>query len=86
MSGIRVVLHLVRCSQSLLYCDDIDTAHLQFRDVPACEERLAALVAAETDRLPDRPVVMGRCRFLAALPEAPTHQAQQGHPTSAGRR
>jgi hypothetical protein len=66
MSGILVVVHLVRCTQSLLYCDDIETTHLRFENMVACEAALPGLIEAETPRSADRPVVMGRCRFIVA--------------------
>lgn len=64
MSGPIVVVHLVRCSQSLLICDDIPTDHLRFADPPACEAALPGLIAEHGARDRDQPVVMGRCRII----------------------
>lgn len=63
MTGIRIVLHLVRCTQSLLICDDIDTASLRFQSMTDCEQQRPALIAALGRAEPNQ-VVMGRCRVL----------------------
>ena len=64
MSGIRVVIHLVRCSQSLLVCDDLKTEHLWFHDAAQCEAQLPMLIEAATRQGPPPSVVTGRCRFI----------------------
>ena len=69
MSAVRIVVHLVRCTQSLLLCDDINTDHLRFRDAAECSAALPALIAAYEKQDLRHPVVMGRCRFMP--PAAP---------------
>ena len=64
MSGIRVVAFLVRCTENLLFCQDIDTDHLRFADPEACRQRLPALIQAAQRTGASRTVVMGRCRYV----------------------
>lgn len=66
MSGPVVVIHLVRCWQSLLDCNDIPTGHLRFADPPECEAAIPALIAVHANRDRDQPIVMGRCRIIIA--------------------
>ena len=68
MSGIRVVVHLVRCSQSLLLCDDIDTDHLHFGNVAECQAALPALIVKHEQIDAQKSVVMGRCRVMLIAP------------------
>jgi len=75
MSGIRVVIHLVRCTQSLLICDDINTDHIRFRDAAHCESQLPALIEIATRQGPPKSVVMGRCRFVLEQPAPPPNGA-----------
>jgi hypothetical protein len=73
MSGIRVVIHLVRCTQSLLICDDLNTEHLRFHDAAQCEAQLPKLIEAATRQGPPASVVMGRCRFIPEPYVPPTN-------------
>lgn len=80
MSGIFVLMQLVRCSHSLLICEDIDTAHLRFRDAADCNHMLPAMIAQHTNLESEYPVVMGRCRFIAIQPkkDVPTAKTTEG--------
>ncbi len=62
MSDIRVLIFLVRCSKSLLLCEDIDTAKLLFKDMAECTQQLAPLITLAQSVAKDE-VVMGRCRY-----------------------
>ena len=63
MSGTYVVAFVVRCSQSLLLCDDLPTEHLRFTDMAACSAQLPILLAEVQEAFPGQ-VAMGRCRYL----------------------
>lgn len=66
---VRVVLFLVRCSQSLLICDDISTEHLRFADMDECTEQRLRHIQAAQKQFPNE-VVMGKCRYLVGKPTA----------------
>ena len=68
MPGIRVVVHLVRCTQSLLLCDDIDTDHLHFGNVAECQAALPALIFKLEQIDAQKSMVMGRCRVMPIGP------------------
>lgn len=78
MSTPVVVVHLVRCSQSLLLCDDIPTDALRFADPPACEAALPGLIAEHSGRDSAMPVVMGRCRIMIPSPPYTRHSKPVG--------
>jgi hypothetical protein len=80
MSGIRVVIHLVRCTQSLLICDDLKTDHLRFRDAAHCQAQLPILIEAARRQGPPTSVVMGRCRFMPE-PYVPPANGAAGPPS-----
>jgi hypothetical protein len=64
LSGVKVVVVLVRCAWSLLACEEISTNHLRFGDIEDCWSRLPSLIAQE-QRNHGRPsLVMGRCHFI----------------------
>ena len=64
VAGVKVVIVLVRCAQSLLLCEDISTGHLRFEDIQDCRQRLPALVASEQRNHGPSSSVIRRCRFL----------------------
>ena len=64
MSGTRIVIHLVRCTQSLLICDDIETDHLRFKSMAECEAARSAYIDAAKRQGPQYYEIMGRCRFV----------------------
>lgn len=66
-SGVRIVIHLVKCSESLLICDEISTEHLRFADMTECATELPKLIQFAQSHL-QRQVVMGRCHYLVAKP------------------
>ena len=68
MSGIFVVAFLVRCGQSLLLCEEIDTRELRFRDMAACRAQLGDLIAGQWQSAGAARVVMGKCRYLLVDP------------------
>jgi len=80
MTGIRIVIHLVRCTQSLLICEDLNTDHLRFRDAAHCEAQLPILIEAATRQGPPSSIVMGRCRFMPE-PDAPSTNGVAGPPS-----
>lgn len=63
MSQPKIVAFLVRCTESLLICEDIPTDHLRFRDMPDCTQQLPSLIDRMQSRLFGQ-VVMGRCHYL----------------------
>ena len=77
MNGIKIGLHLVRCGQSLLICDDIDTAALHFRDMADCEGRRPAIIEHFARTAPVQ-FVIGRCRFLLVRSVGDSHQPASG--------
>jgi hypothetical protein len=84
MPGIKVILALVRCSQSLLLCEDIDTHRLRFSDIEDCMRRLPSIVRGEQAKQDAQGsvIILGRCRFqldreapeqARAIAETPGH-------------
>jgi hypothetical protein len=63
VSGVKVVVVLVKCTQSLLFCEDIDTQHHRFADIEECTTRLPGLIAEAARTAGLERVVMDRCRF-----------------------
>lgn len=68
MSGIIVVVALVRCAANLLHCDDLGTAALRFANVDECNRRLPAIISEFQEASAPSDVVMGRCRFQVSKP------------------
>ncbi|MEM7225881.1 MAG: hypothetical protein AAF495_23085 [Pseudomonadota bacterium] len=69
MNGIQVVLYLVRCSQSLLLCEDLPSDHLRFSSMDVCQAEIAS-VTRETKLGSARgAVVMAKCRYLLIEPD-----------------
>ena len=64
MPDIKVVVFLVRCSQSLLICDDVNTEHLSFADMPACIAEIPGLIETAKRASLANHVFMGRCHYL----------------------
>jgi hypothetical protein len=72
MEGIKIVAVLVKCTQSLLICEDIDTSAVRFADIEHCTQGLPQLIAAARQEAGTSWVVMGKCRFrLDTDPETP---------------
>jgi hypothetical protein len=63
MEGIKVVAVLVKCTQSLLLCEDIDTSTQRFTDIEHCTQLLPQLMAGAREEVGPRWVVMGKCKF-----------------------
>ena len=79
MSGIHVVVFLVKCTQSLLLCDDIETSTHIFRDMGDCQARLESVIQVAQTSAGGNFVVMGRCRYLLQRPEPAGAARQQLH-------
>lgn len=73
MSQPMVVAFLVRCTESLLICEDIPTEHLKFRDIPDCRRQLPVLIETAQARLFGQ-VVMGRCHYLLGKSVQDSHR------------
>jgi hypothetical protein len=71
MSDLRVVAFLVRCTQSLLVCENIDTDAFTFDDMAECQSRLPALIerVRVEDEVNEGQLIMGRCRYLLLKPD-----------------
>ena len=78
MPDIKIVLFLVRCSQSLLYCDEIDTDRLSFADMPACQAEVPRLIETTKRASPTDYVFMGRCHYLTKSPQPKTGNIAAG--------
>ena len=63
MPDIKVVVFIVRCAQSLLICDDIDTEQISFADMPACLAEMPILIEAAKRASLSNHVFMGRCHY-----------------------
>lgn len=76
MPGVKIVAVLVRCAETLLLCDNIDSERLRFSDIEDCTARLPALIREAQAAAEDtRTVVMGRCRWLLEEPGQRLHDA-----------
>jgi hypothetical protein len=63
MEGIKIVAVLVKCTQSLLLCEDIDTSTQRFADIEHCTQRLPQLMDGVREEVGPTWVVMGKCKF-----------------------
>lgn len=61
-----IAMHMVACSPDYLYCRDLPTEGVHWDDVEQCRQGMPQWIASARKRLPEKLVVMARCRFLIA--------------------
>ena len=83
MADIKIVIFLIRCSQSLLHCDDINTEQLSFVDMPACVAEIPILIKTAKRASLTNHVFMGRCHYLTKSPQRKTRDVAAGESTPA---
>jgi hypothetical protein len=64
MDGIQVVVFLVRCTESLMLCQDLPSEHLHFSSMATCQTDLPYLVEEARTLGADGSVVMAKCHYL----------------------
>lgn len=68
MEGISIVVFVVRCTASLLFCDTIPTEHLRFADMEHCRGEASRLIASRQGH-DHSGVWMAKCRYQLAAPD-----------------
>jgi hypothetical protein len=68
MNGIQVVIFLVRCSESLLLCEDLPSEHLMFSSMGVCHASVSSVVEEARASSEDGVVVFAKCQYLLAGP------------------
>jgi hypothetical protein len=64
MEGIQAVVFLVRCTDSLMLCQDLPSEHLHFSSMATCQTNLPYLVEEARTLGVDGSVVMAKCHYL----------------------
>jgi len=64
MKSVLVAMHLVACQPDLLLCEDMSVASKRWADIETCRKDRTVEMARVSQTLPDRAVVMSRCRYL----------------------
>ncbi|ASP36207.1 hypothetical protein [Labrenzia sp. VG12] len=64
MKSVLIAMHLVACEPDLLICRDISSTLSRWSDIAACRQDQAIRIAEAERALPERIVVMSRCRYL----------------------
>ena len=68
MEGISIVVFMVRCTASLLFCDTIPTEHLRFAGIEHCRGEASRLIATRQEQ-DHSGVWMAKCRYQLATPD-----------------
>ncbi|WP_306141003.1 hypothetical protein [Roseibium sp. MMSF_3412] len=64
MNAILVAMHLVACQPDLLICQDMSVKTKRWTSIETCRKDRDAEMFRVKQGLPDRAVVMSRCRYL----------------------
>jgi hypothetical protein len=68
MNGIQVVIFLIRCSESLLLCEDLPSEHLMFSSMGICHAGISSVIEEARASSEDGAVVFAKCHYLLTGP------------------